>query len=81
MPNPADYPEEDREFNRYTLLGDYDALFIALLRQRCHQQKLDASELPDHFRAHINRGITLLQGRVKGLGDILGLVQVSNVSS
>ena len=74
VPNPADYPEEDREFNRYTLLGEYDALFVALLRQRCHQQKLDVSELPDYFRAHINRGIALIQRRVKGLSDILNLV-------
>lgn len=74
VPNPADYPEEDREFNRYALLGEYDALFVALLRQRCHQQKLDVSELPDYFRAHINRGIALIQRRVKGLSDILNLV-------
>lgn len=30
-PNPDEYPEEDREFNRYTLLGEYDPLFVALL--------------------------------------------------
>lgn len=74
VPNPADYPEEEREFNRYTLLGEYDALFVALLRQRCHQQQLDPAELPNYFRAHVNRGITLLQRRVKGLADILSLV-------
>lgn len=74
LPNPADYPEEDREFNRYTLLGEYDALFVALLRQRCHQQKVDTAQLPDFFRAHVNRGITLLQRRVKGLPDLLSLI-------
>jgi len=80
VPNPADYPEEDREFNRYTLLGEHDALFVALLRQRCYQQKVTASELPDYFRAHVNRGITLLQRRVKGLPDILSLVPKTNSS-
>ncbi len=49
LPNPADYPEEDREFNRYTLLGEYDAFFVALLRHPCHQQKVDVPELPDYF--------------------------------
>lgn len=73
LPNPVDYPEEDREFNRYTLLGEYDALFVALLRQRCHQQKVAPAELPDYFRAHINRGITLLQRRLKGLVDVVSL--------
>lgn len=80
LPNPADYPEEDREFNRYTLLGEYDALFVALLRQRCHQQKVDTSELPDYFRAHVNRGIALLQRRVKGLPDLLSFVPESSSS-
>lgn len=75
LPNPADYPEEDREFNRYTLLGEYDALFVALLRQRCHQDGLEVSELPAYFRAHMNRGIALLQSRVKSLGGILTLFE------
>jgi DNA sulfur modification protein DndE len=81
VPNPADYPEEDREFNRYTLLGEYDALFVALLRQRCNQQKVDASELSDYFRAHVNRGVTLLQRRMKGLPDLLGLVPDTTASA
>ena len=81
VPNPVDYPEEDREFNRYTLLGEYDALFVALLRQRCHQQKMDASELSDYFRAHVNRGVTLLQRRMKGLPDLLGLVPDTSASA
>ena len=37
IPNPDAYPEEEREFNRYTLLGEYDALFIALLKERCRE--------------------------------------------
>lgn len=35
VPDPEVYPEEEREFNRYTLLGEYDLLFIALLKERC----------------------------------------------
>jgi len=73
-PNPDDYPEEDREFNRYTLLGEYDRLFVALLTQRCYQDGVDLSRIPDYFRAHMNRGIVLLQGRVKSVGDMAGLV-------
>jgi len=55
-PNPYEYLDEDREFNRYTLLGEYDALFIALLRQRAMEDALDEDRLPDYFRAHMNRG-------------------------
>ena len=73
MPRPEDFPEEDREFNRYTLLGEYDALFIALLRERCKNDGLDENALPGAFRAHMNRGVLLLQQRVRGLQDLATL--------
>lgn len=74
VPDPEEYTDEDREFNRYTLLGEYDPLFIALLRERCLQDGLDFARLPDYFRAHMNRGVTLLQQRVRSLSDISALV-------
>ena len=73
-PNPKDFPEEDREFNRYTLLGEYDVLFIALLRQRLHQDGTDVKELVGQFRAHMNRGVVLLQQRVRTVADLAMLV-------
>ena len=74
VPNPDDYPEEEREFNRYTLLGEYDALFVALLKQRCTEDAVDMDILPDYFRAHLNRGVGLLQQRVRNLGDLANLI-------
>lgn len=73
-PNPSEFPEEEREFNRYTLLGEYDKVFVALLRQRLHRDGLPAEQLEAHFRAHMNRGIALLQQRVRGVGDLASLV-------
>lgn len=74
VPNPSDYPEEEREFNRYTLLGEYDELFVALLRQRCRRDGIREFEaLPAYFRAHVNRGVTLLQQRTRSLVDIANL--------
>lgn len=36
LPDPAHYPESSaREIERDTLTGRYDALLLALLRQRC----------------------------------------------
>jgi DNA sulfur modification protein DndE len=75
IPDPNLYPEEDREFNRYTLLGEYDALFVALLRERCLEDNTDTSELAEHFRAHLNRGIMLLQSRVKTVADLIELIR------
>jgi DNA sulfur modification protein DndE len=73
-PNPRDFPEEDREFNRYTLLGEYDTLFVSLLRQRLHQDGLNTKEVAGHFRAHMNRGVVLLQQRVRTVADLAMLV-------
>jgi DNA sulfur modification protein DndE len=74
IPNPDDYPEEDREFNRYTLLGEWDALYVALLRQRIVVDKIgnDLRE-EDVFRAHINRGVMALSRQVKSIADLANL--------
>jgi len=74
MVNPDSYPEEDREFNRYTLLGEYDSLFIALVKQRCYHDGVNADLLPDFFRAHVNRGVMLLNARIKSLADVTLLI-------
>jgi DNA sulfur modification protein DndE len=75
IPNPEHYPEEEREFNRYTLLGEFDPLFVGLLKQRCFQDGVvDPAALPMYFRAHVNRGVMLLQQRTKGISDLVGLV-------
>lgn len=74
IPNPSEFAEEDREFNRYTLLGEYDAIYIALLRQRLYQDGLGIDDLEGYFRAHLNRGISLLQQRVRSIVDIASLV-------
>ena len=80
-PNPADYPEEEREFNRYTLLGEYDPLFVAVLKERCHKDGVDVQLLPDYFRAHMNRGVILLQQRVKSVADLAELVPTLRISA
>lgn len=71
-PDAASYPQDsERELNRYTLTGEWDALFVALLRERCAHDGLDLdTALDDQFRAHVNRGVLLLFHRVKHLGDL-----------
>jgi DNA sulfur modification protein DndE len=73
-PNPDDFAEEEREFNRYTLLGEYDVLFVALLRQRLYQDGIELEHIEDHFRAHMNRGISLLQQRIRSVADLAALI-------
>ncbi|MFB6306682.1 MAG: DNA sulfur modification protein DndE [Flavobacteriales bacterium] len=80
IPNIDDYPaDSDREFNRYTLTGEWDKLFIALLRQRCLEDDIELEEenLIDQFKAHLNRGILLLSKRVKSHEDLGRLVNLN----
>lgn len=72
VPDPSAYPpDSDRELNRYTLTGEWDAFFVALLRERCAHDGLDLETAQeDQFRAHINRGVLMLYNRVKHLGDL-----------
>ena len=74
IPTPEKYPEEDREFNRYTLLGEWDDLFVALLRQRLAKDQLPEEQLEEHFRAHLNRGILALYS-AKSIADIARLCE------
>ncbi|MFQ5741109.1 MAG: DNA sulfur modification protein DndE [Acidobacteriota bacterium] len=73
IPNPEIYPEDsDREINRYTLLGEHDGTYVALLRQRMSDEGTDQDdEIDAQFRAHMNRGVILLAARVKALPDLL----------
>jgi len=80
VPNPDLYPEEDREFNRYTLLGEWDDLYVALLRQRLLQDGLPAEEAERQFRAHLHRGVEALAKLAKTLPDVLRLSTRANPS-
>jgi DNA sulfur modification protein DndE len=75
VPDPNKYAEDsDREINRYTLLGEFDAVFVSLLRQRLIKDGIRDELLDEQFSAHMNRGVLLLQGRLKDLSEIEGLV-------
>jgi DNA sulfur modification protein DndE len=76
-PDPKDYPADtEKEINRHTLTGQWDPLFVALIKERCYRdgESLDDEMLADHFRAHINRGVLLLYKRVRSLNDLAQLM-------
>jgi DNA sulfur modification protein DndE len=73
IPNPAEYAGDNsgREFNRYTLTGEWDLLFTVLLQQRCEKDGLDPEkDLDEQFAAHLGRGVILLFDRVKNLREL-----------
>lgn len=73
IPDPSLYPEEDREFNRYTLLGEWDELYVALLRQRMCKDGIPEDHIDGQFRAHLHRGVIALSRLVKSLADVARL--------
>lgn len=74
-PTPKEYDNDGQTFNRYTLLGEHDALYMALLKERMIQENKDPEEdLYDEFVAHLNRGVIRLHGNVSDLSDFQALV-------
>jgi DNA sulfur modification protein DndE len=70
-PSLEEYDTEGKEFNRYTLLGDNDSLYIALVKKRMLNEGRDPdSQLEEYFLAHLNRGIETLSGRISDLSDL-----------
>ena len=71
------YDEDGLEFNRFTLLGEWDSLYVALIKQRCVQDDLDPEkDLISQFKVHLNNGISLIYPRIKYLGDFQNLLPV-----
>lgn len=75
----APVPDEDgSEFNAYTLVGEYGALFFALLRWveegPSPESPLDDRELLARMRSHIHRGVGTLSVRAKSPLELLRLV-------
>lgn len=67
--------EHAREFNRYTLTGQWDLFFFSLLRERVLEDGLDAeADLEDQFKAHLSRGVLLLYRRLRNLENLADLV-------
>lgn len=83
VPDPRLYEDDQaREFNRYTLTGQWDIFFFALLRQRLAQDNLDIeAELESQFRAHLCRGVMLLSQRLKTLADLANLIAGAQAKS
>lgn len=82
-PTPVDpdaFPgDSQRVIDRHVLLGPYDSLFVALMKERLHADGLDPADedlLGAHFRAHVHRGVHLLFKRAKTLPDLGRVIPV-----
>jgi len=74
-PSPDEYNTDGQTFNRYTLLGEHDALYTALLKERMLQEGKDPDEdLYEEFVAHLNRGVNRVFGNISDVSDFYDLV-------
>jgi len=74
-PSPDEYNADGQTFNRYTLLGEHDALYMALLKERMLQEGKDPNEdLYEEFVAHLNRGVNRVFGNISDVSDFYDLV-------
>ncbi len=70
--------ETGREINRFTLLGEYEAAYVSLLKVWMEKKKLDArksEQIDELFIAHMNRGVDLIVSRIKTLSDVGSLAR------
>jgi DNA sulfur modification protein DndE len=62
---------QGQEFNRFTLLGEWDSFYIALLKMRLLSEEKDPNgNLLPELKDHIERGVDLLFQRVKNFTDL-----------
>lgn len=82
IPDPLLYGDgQAREFNRYTLTGQWDVFFFALLRERLIEDGLDCErDLEKQFKAHLCRGVLMLYQRLKNLEDLADIVTAAQRS-
>ena len=81
VPKPGNYDENGQEFNRYTLTGEWDKFFVALLKERLLRDALDLKkDLLPQFRAHMNRGAITLYDKVKKIEDFQELLPLNMVT-
>lgn len=72
LPDPAEYEGSGHiSIKRHVLTGPYDALFVAMLKERCDQDQLCDEQMISQFKAHMNRGVLLLHKRLKNIDDLL----------
>lgn len=68
--------ENGQEFNRYTLLGQYDLFYMSLLKEKCIMEGLNPEkDLIRQFKFHMDNGINIIHNRIKSLSDIIHLIE------
>ena len=74
IPNPAEYDKNGSVLEPTVLFGEYEQIYLGLMRNRLKKDGLAESELNEMTRCHLNRGSISLSKRIDDLGDFYDLV-------
>lgn len=75
LPDLTKYDADGQELNRFTLLGEGDTLYVALVKERIVKDGLDLQDdFFPQFVAHMNRGVEQIYSRVKCIADLDNLL-------
>lgn len=74
-PNPAQYDKDGNDIEPAILFGEYESLYLGLMKNRLKKDELTDSELNEMTRSHINRGVIALSPRIQNLEDFYELIK------
>ena len=74
IPNPSEYDKKGSVLEPTILFGEYEQIYLGLMKNRLKKDGLDESQLNEMTRCHLNRGSISLSKRIDDLGDFYDLV-------
>ena len=69
------YDKDGSDIEPSVLFGEYEDLYLGLMKNRLKKDGLSESELNDMTRCHINRGVIALSPRIQSLEDFYKLIK------
>jgi len=74
IPNTSEYDKDGSILEPSILFGEYEQIYLGLMRNRLKHDNLKESELNDMTRCHLNRGVISLNSRIDNLSDFYELI-------
>lgn len=74
-PIPTQYDKDGNDIEPAILFGEYESLYLGLMKNKLKKDRLPDSELNEMTRSHINRGVIALSPRIQNLEDFYELIK------
>ena len=74
-PIASQYDKEGNDIEPAILFGEYESVYLGLMKNRLNKDGLSYSELNEVTRCHINRGVAALSPRIQNIGDFYDLIK------